>query len=44
MAGVSAGVTELDDLSLGNPGQSSQVQAVVDWFGPTVFHPTWHKR
>jgi acetyl esterase/lipase len=37
MAGVSAGVAELDDLSLGNPGQSSQVQAVVDWFGPTDF-------
>lgn len=37
MAGVSAGVAELEDLSLGNPEQSSQVQAVVDWFGPTDF-------
>jgi acetyl esterase/lipase len=37
MAGVSAGISELDDLSLGNAGQSSHVQAVVDWFGPTDF-------
>jgi acetyl esterase/lipase len=37
MAGVSAGIPELDDFSLGNPGQSSRVQAVVDWFGPTDF-------
>jgi len=43
MAGVSgsqpgsASIPELDDLSLGNPEQSSQVQAVVDWFGPTDF-------
>lgn len=31
------GVSELDDLSLGNPDQPSNVQAVVDWFGPTDF-------
>lgn len=37
MAGVSAGVAELDDLSLGNADQPSHVQAVVDWFGPTNF-------
>ena len=37
MAGVSAGVPELDDLSLGNPEQSSAVQAVVAWFPPTNF-------
>jgi acetyl esterase/lipase len=37
MAGVSAGIPELDDLSLGNPDQPSHVQAVVDWFGPTDF-------
>ncbi|RPI00866.1 MAG: alpha/beta hydrolase [Calditrichaeota bacterium] len=37
MAGVSGEVTELEDLSLGNPEQSSRVQAVVDWFGPTQF-------
>ncbi len=37
MAGVTAGVAELDDLSLGNPAQSSDVQAVVAWFPPTNF-------
>jgi acetyl esterase/lipase len=37
MAGVSNGIPELEDLSLGNPGESSRVQAVVDWFGPTDF-------
>jgi len=37
MAGVSAGIPGLDDLSLGNANQSSHVQAVVDWFGPTDF-------
>ncbi len=37
MAGVTAGVVELDDLSLGNPEQSSEVQAVVAWFPPTNF-------
>jgi acetyl esterase/lipase len=35
--GVSAGITELDDLNLGNPDQPCNVQAVVDWFGPTDF-------
>lgn len=37
MLGTSAGVPELEDLSLGNPDQPSHVQAVVDWFGPTDF-------
>lgn len=37
MAGVSAGVLELEDLPLGNPDQPCHVQAVVDWFGPTDF-------
>jgi acetyl esterase/lipase len=37
MAGVSAGIPELEDLSLGNADQPSHVQAVVDWFGPTDF-------
>ncbi len=37
MLGVSAGVPELEDLSLGHPEQSSAVQAVVDWYGPTNF-------
>ena len=37
MLGVSAGIPELEDLSLGNPDQGCHVQAVVDWFGPTDF-------
>jgi acetyl esterase/lipase len=37
MLGTSAGVRELEDLSMGNPDQPSNVQAVVDWFGPTDF-------
>ena len=37
MAGVSAHVPELEDLTLGNSSQPCHVQAVVDWFGPTDF-------
>ena len=37
MLGVSARVPELEDLSLGNPEQSCDVQAVVSWYGPTNF-------
>jgi acetyl esterase/lipase len=37
MLGVSDGIAELEDLSLGNPDQPSHVQVVVDWFGPTDF-------
>jgi acetyl esterase/lipase len=37
MLGTSAGVQELEGLSLGNPEQPSHVQAVVAWFGPTDF-------
>jgi acetyl esterase/lipase len=37
MLGVSAGMSELEDLSLGYPDQPCNVQAVVDWFGPTDF-------
>jgi acetyl esterase/lipase len=37
MAGVSARVPELEDMSLGNPDHPCHVQAVVDWFGPTDF-------
>jgi acetyl esterase/lipase len=37
MLGTSAGVPELEDLSLGNPEQPSHVHAVVAWFGPTNF-------
>jgi hypothetical protein len=45
MAGVSDGVTGLDDLSLGNAEESSCVQAVVDWFGPTDLPATsWLER
>lgn len=37
LAGTSGDVKTLDDLSLGNSNQSSRLQAVVDWFGPTDF-------
>jgi len=37
MVGTSGIVKELEDLSQGNTDQSSRVQAVVDWFGPTDF-------
>jgi acetyl esterase/lipase len=37
MLGVSSGIREFEDLSLGNPEQASDIQAVVDWFGPTNF-------
>lgn len=37
MAGTSGGVAEFDDATLGNADQSSKVQAVVDYFGPTNF-------
>jgi acetyl esterase/lipase len=37
LAGTSGGVKELEDLNMGNPDKLSNVQAVVDWFGPTDF-------
>lgn len=37
LAGTSGDVEDLEDLILGNSNQSSRVQAVVDWFGPTDF-------
>ena len=37
MLGTSCGVAALEGAELGNAGQSSCVQAVVDWFGPTDF-------
>jgi acetyl esterase/lipase len=37
MAGVATDIPELDDPVLGNPDQSSYVQAVVAWFPPTDF-------
>lgn len=35
LLGTTAGVKELEDLSMGNAGFSSAVQAVVDWCGPS---------
>ncbi len=37
MVGTSGDVKTLEDLSQGYAEQSSRVQAVVDWFGPTDF-------
>jgi acetyl esterase/lipase len=37
LAAVSFGVTELTDLSLGNPEISDRVQAAIDQFGPIYF-------
>jgi acetyl esterase/lipase len=37
MLGTSADIMGLEDLNMGNPDQPSNVQAVVDWFGPTNF-------
>lgn len=34
---LTASVTELEDYSLGNPTYPCQIQAAVDWFGPTDF-------
>ncbi len=33
--GVTGGVAEFEDAALGNASQSSRVQAVVDWYGPS---------
>ncbi len=37
LLGTSGSVAELEDLAMGNPSESSRVQAVVDFFGPTDF-------
>jgi acetyl esterase/lipase len=37
MVGLTAEVADLDDPSLGNASFHCQVQAAVDWFGPTDF-------
>jgi acetyl esterase/lipase len=37
MLGTTAGVVALEDPALGNPKESSRVQGVVDFFGPTDF-------
>ena len=35
--GVTGGVVEFEDATLGNATQSSRVQAVIDWYGPSDF-------
>jgi acetyl esterase/lipase len=35
LAATSAGVADLEDMTLGNPGVSSAVSAAVVWYGPT---------
>lgn len=37
LSGTSSAVNALEDTSTGNATQSSRVQAVLDWFGPTDF-------
>lgn len=37
LAGTSGNVVKLEDFSLGNANQNSNVQAVVDWCGPINF-------
>jgi len=37
LLGTSGEVGELEDFSMGNPDESSRVNAVVDWYGPTDF-------
>lgn len=37
LTGTSGGVASLEDLSLGNSGFSSLVQAYIDWYGPNDF-------
>jgi acetyl esterase/lipase len=37
LLGTSGGMSALEDLAQGHAGESSRVQAVVDWFGPTDY-------
>ena len=37
LAGTSGGVAALEDMDQGNSGESSRVQAVIDWSGPIDF-------
>jgi acetyl esterase/lipase len=37
LLGTSGDVGELEDYSMGNPNESSRVNAFVDWYGPTDF-------
>lgn len=34
VAAASSAIGEMEDLTMGNPSQSSRVKAVLDWFGP----------
>ena len=45
MLATTGGIKGLEDLSLGNPDQNSEVTAAVDWYGPThFFHMDDHHR
>ncbi|MBN1265579.1 MAG: alpha/beta hydrolase [Anaerolineales bacterium] len=37
MLGVTAGISELEDLSMGNSDQPSHITTFVSWYGPTNF-------
>jgi acetyl esterase/lipase len=37
LLGTTGGDPAFEDASMGNPGVSSRVQAVIDWYGPTDF-------
>lgn len=37
LLGTSGGIAALEDPAQGHAGQSSRVQVVIDWFGPTDF-------
>jgi acetyl esterase/lipase len=37
LLGTTENIKELEDLSMGNPNQSSKVNAVVSWYGPMSF-------
>jgi acetyl esterase/lipase len=37
LLGTSGGVKELEDLTMGNPVEFSQVNAVISWYGPMDF-------
>jgi acetyl esterase/lipase len=35
LLGTSVGISDLEGLTMGNPDQKAEVQAVIDWYGPT---------
>jgi acetyl esterase/lipase len=37
LLGTSGGIKELEDLAMGNPDESSNVNAVISWYGPMDF-------